>query len=67
MESASLVDSDDWQAWLALSTAVLSGLTAYNAYSPMESRVQVHCACGSVSKCTDGKVWIIAFFLEFCN
>ena len=30
-----------WQAWLAVSTAVLSSLTAYNAYSPMEIRMQV--------------------------
>jgi hypothetical protein len=40
---------NDWsQAWLAVSTAVLSSLTAYNAYSPMEIRVQVNfadCVC----------------------
>ena len=30
-----------WQSWVTVTTALLSNLAAYNAYAPMEQRVQV--------------------------
>jgi hypothetical protein len=40
--------SAECQSWVTVSTALLSAFAAYNAYSPMEQRVQVHLS-GSLS------------------